>query len=228
MAGLQIRIVADVAKATQGLARKGKALDKAIGQATRDASLIILGNIRKRLAKSKIIGLGDNQPSAWRDLGKQTSDGARWTAAIGSSHPMATFRDTGGTVLPGKSAARGGPRAGQPTRALTIPIGAGITRGGVSRGGRVATGGGISQFGPLKARLFPPRTTSKGSVIMGVLIAGGSGPAKTTQRRGDAIALLARKVVVPPHPYIQPAIDDSSKGIENVFAVRIDKALHAE
>lgn len=184
---------------------------------TRLAQAAVLGRIREELRQSSIIGLGDNQPSAWRSLPvESTPDGYR--GSLATRHPMGKFRDTGGTVKPGKSVARAGPNKGKPTKALTIPMARAKTKlRQAARAGRVATAGGASQFGKLRAEYFPPKTTGNGSIIVGRLVEENSPRGK----RSSALFLLARRVVVPPYPYMLSAVQAALPDIKKAMVLAL-------
>lgn len=166
---------------------------EALAVGSDDAALVLLGEIRKRGSKSRIIGLFDNQPSAWRERSKTIKRKADLLEKkLGTTHPMGTTREEGATITPGKGTVRSGPRKGLKTRALTIPTEAARTRiSRVARAGRATTRGGLDQFGRLRSRLWAPR----GRRIFGALV----------DRFDRALFLLARSVKIGARPVMEPS-----------------------
>jgi hypothetical protein len=209
----------------------------AMRQGAIDAGNIALGNILRELRDQKSTQLGLSQgPTAWRQVDPypfEIDEG--WGAAIGSSHPAAAFREKGGTITPGKSAARAGPRRGERTAALLIPLPKAKTKILKQiKAGRVATAGGIEQFGPLMSTLWGP----KGRRIFGKLstiktrkrtrttVSGAK--VSIRQQTGepkDDMFLMARSVTVGANPYIEPALKRSRSAIEKRYRILIKRAF---
>lgn len=190
------------------IAEKREALFFGVMRATQIAQKIYLGEVRRRLQRSRIVNL----LRSWRDFPIEVRED-RIVAEVGSDHKLARLREEGHPgITPGKSAAKGGPRAGQPTRALAIPLGAARTKQmQVARGGTQSFG--RLRFRPIKRG----RTTRgiRGSDKVGLLI----------DDSDRAVFLLARRVKTRAFRDAAQTIATKRRDVIDLYLEEIERGL---
>jgi len=215
------------------MAKKRERLEAEMMAATNDC--LARGNelIQENLpTESSMVGLGDS----WQIVQWAQRLGNLITGALGSTHPGAALREFGHRgITPGKNAVKAGPRKGQMTRALTIPInpmkrGKGLSTviGILAAAGGTAKGGTFSQSGYSRGGAW---TYEKQGIDLFPIYrpeyrrVGTPGkpkkPPKKTPGKAHGfvpIFVLATKVVVGEHPYVRPAMDKLRLEAREIFA----------
>lgn len=193
--------LAIVRKDTEGitaaeLRRRFAMLDSAARLAVLDQGHILLGKIQEGLPGAR---LADMRRS-WK-MTQPAKSGGKWSLSVYSTHPRSRLREEGGVVSAGKGPALSGPRKGQKTLALAIPLPRAKTPSGISRGGPSLYAGRLVWLPPKGATRDAQGRVQLSGNYRGVLAEMASRKAKP-----KILFALYKSVVVPAIPVLGPAV----------------------